>query len=468
MTATIDPTRVAWRASPAGYGARFDPSYKRPKHVDFIADAFRTAALKAAAGISTNTIVALPPRHSKSETTSHYGPTWLLDMFPSWKVMLGSYEATFASEWGYKVRESLIDNAADVQVRVARGMSARKAWYTTAGGGMFTAGVGGPFTGRGAHCFLIDDPFKNYDDATSKVRQQKVYDWYRSTAYTRLEPNGFVFVIMTRWHEDDLVGKLLKAQADGEGDTWNVLRLPAIAETGDLLGRREGEALWPERFPIERLLQIKRVVGSYLWNAMYQQRPAPLEGSIFKRSWWQWYRVAPALHRFDEIILSWDMSFKDTRSSDYVVGQVWGRIGADKYLLDQVRGQMAFPETVRALEMQAAKWPQATTKLVEDTANGPAVIATLKRKLTGLIPIPAHNSKEARAVAVSPQVEAGNVFLPEASLAPWIGDYVEELATFPNASNDDQVDATSQALHRLEAPRYESESYEDQRLHGRR
>ncbi len=385
----------------------------------------------------------MPPRHGKSELVSHWFPVWFLNQWADRRIILASYEADFAASWGRKVRNSITANQEHLSVRVADDSAAANRWDTTEGGGMVTAGVGGPITGRGAHLLVIDDPVKNAEDANSETIRQKVWDWWTSTAYTRLEPGGAAVVVMTRWHEDDLVGRLIREMAS-DGEHWDVLNLPALAEEGDALGRQLGEPLWPWRFASEALAKIKRAIGSYFWAALYQQRPSPPEGSLLKRGWWKWYRQAP--ETFDEVIQSWDMAFKDLKASDYVVGQVWGRKGADKYLLDQVRDQMDFPTTVQAVKALSAKWPKARAKLVEDKANGPAVIATLKHDLAGLIPVEPEGGKVARASAVSPDIEAGNVYLPE--IAPWVKDFVEECAAFPMGAHDDQVDAMSQALLR--------------------
>ena len=305
------------------------------------------------------------------------------------------------------------------------------------------AGVGGPITGRGAHVAIIDDPVKNSEDASSKTMRDKTYDWYRSTLRTRLAPGGAIVLVMTRWHEDDLAGRLL-AEND---EQWEVISLAALAEAGDPLGRECGVPLWPNRFPQHELKQIQLDLGSQLWNALYQQRPAPMEGDMLKRYWWKYYDAPPAA--FDEVVQSWDMTFKDAATSDFVVGQVWGRVGADKYLLDQVRDRLDFPATVQAVRRLTTKWPQASAVLIEDTANGPAVIATLRREIAGIIPVNPMGGKEARAAAVSPQIEAGNVYLPSPIRVGWVQDFVEECAAFPNGANDDQVDAMTQALARL-------------------
>ncbi len=393
-------------------------------------------------------IVTEPPRHGKSLLISQYFPVWYLGNFPEHRIILTSYEADFASGWGRRARDILEEHGGGLfGINVRQDSSAANRWDLAGhDGGMVTAGAGGPVTGKGGNCILIDDPFKNAQEANSETIRDRVWEWYQSTLYTRLEPDGVLIIIMTRWHEDDLVGRLLNPDY-GPVEDWDIINLPAFAEDVDPLGREVGEPLWPERYGKAELLRIKDTVGNYWWNALYQQRPAPPEGNVIQRGWWQYYRQAPS--RFDEVIQSWDMAFKDKETSDFVVGQVWGRKGADKYLLDQVRGRMDFPSTVRAVESLSAKWPQARAKLVEDTANGPAVIATLKRTVSGLIPVNPEGGKMARLQAVSPDIEAGNVYIPEPSIASWIHDYVEEFAAFPNGANDDQVDSTSQALLRL-------------------
>ncbi|NPV30507.1 MAG: phage terminase large subunit, partial [Firmicutes bacterium] len=402
-----------------------------------------------AAGRIKRLMVFMPPRHGKSELTSRYFPAWYLGTFPDKRIILASYEADFAATWGRKARNLLEEFGPSLfGVKVSPESSAASRWDIDGHeGGMVTAGVRGPITGKGANVAIIDDPVKNDQEAMSQTYRDAAWDWYRATFSTRIQDDGAIILVMTRWHEDDLAGRLLKAQEEG-GDKWEVVNLPALAEENDMLGRRPGEPLCPELFTRETLERTKIRLGSYWWNALYQQRPSPMEGGILKRSWWKFYRQAP--YPFDEIIQSWDMAFKETTSSDFVVGQVWGRKGADKYLLDQVRDRMDFPTTVQTVRALSAKWPQAYAKLVEDKANGPAVIATLKREIAGLIPVEPQGSKEARAAAVSPQIEAGNVYLPDPSIAPWVHDFIEECSAFPNGANDDQVDAMTQALLRLE------------------
>jgi predicted phage terminase large subunit-like protein len=286
------------------------------------------------------------------------------------------------------------------------------------------------------HNCIIDDPFKDHEEAYSPTIREKVYDWFLTTLYTRKMPNSGVIIVNTRWHEADLCGRLL---AD-DPKKWKVVSYKAIAEE-DEPHRKKGEALHPERYPIETLLEFKKTLGSRFFAAMYQQSPVPAEGSIINRTWFKYYKVLP---RYDEMILSWDMSFKDSDSSDFVVGQCWARVGSLYYLVDQVRARMGFSATVEALKMMCKKYPKANAKLVEDKANGSAIIDHLKKEITGLIPIIPKESKLARLASVSPMFEAGNVFLPEAE--EWCHDYTVELTTFPSGAHDDQVDSTSMAL----------------------
>jgi predicted phage terminase large subunit-like protein len=303
------------------------------------------------------------------------------------------------------------------------------------------------------HNCIIDDPVKNREDANSEAMRKKLWEWYVSTLYTRLSPDGRILLILTRWHELDLAGQIIEQMKAEDGEQWRVVSFPAFAEPGrddahESDDRREGAALWPDRYNAKRLSTIKRVVGAYEWAALFQQRPSPSEGAIFLREWWKYYDESPGImaSRMDEIIQSWDMTFKDNTGNDFVVGQTWGKKGADRFLLDQARARMDFPATVKAVCAMKSKWPQANRIYVEDKANGPAVISILQREIQGLIPVNPEGGKVVRANAVTGQIESGNVYLPTPQRVSWIGDFIEECAAFPNGAHDDQVDAMSQAL----------------------
>lgn len=403
-------------------------------------------------------MVFMPPRHGKSELVSRKFPAYLLGRNPDTSIISCSYSADLASRMNRDVQR-LIDSERYLELFPGTQLSnqhTRRFYETryTRNNNMFevvdkkgtyrSSGVGGGITGMGGEYIIIDDPVKNREDADSATIREKIYDWYTSTLYTRLEKDGCILLTLTRWHEDDLAGKLLKAAQEG-ADQWTILELPAVCEYPpkpyDV--RQEGEALWKWKYDEEALEKMKVTVGSRDWAALYQQHPTPGEGGTFKREWWNYYKVLPdGLYDF---VQSWDCTFKDAQSSDYVVGQVWARKGSSRYLLDQVRGRMSFTETLYAIRSLSAKWTQAVRKLVEDKANGTAVIDVLRKEIPGLIPVEPEGGKIVRANAVTAVAEAGNIYLPDPSIAPWVHDFVEEHAVFPNGANDDQVDAQTQA-----------------------
>lgn len=403
----------------------------------------------APAGTCNRLMISMPPRHGKSELTSQYFPPWFLGTFPHKRVILTSYEHDFAASWGAKARDILKEYGPRVWgVHVAKDRQASDDWgIQNAKGGMVCAGVGGAITGRGADLLIIDDPVKSGEEAVSETYRNRAWDWYRSTAYTRLEPGGRIIIIQTRWHEDDLTGRVM-ANAKATGEVWENVTFPALAEEGDALGRKVGEALWPSRYPVSVLEVIRKAQGKF-WPALYQQRPAPDGGSLFRQDYWRFYVDFEKPAVFDEVLQSWDMAFKDTKTSDFVVGQVWGRKGAQIYLLDQWRARMDFAETLKAVKAMTARWPQATLKLVEDKANGPAVISALRSEVYGLVAVNPQGGKHSRAQAILPLVQAGNVILPSRGDAPWIEDFTLEAASFPVGAHDDQVDAMTQALSRF-------------------
>jgi len=297
------------------------------------------------------------------------------------------------------------------------------------------------------NCLLVDDPFKDHEDADSATQREKVWNWYTSTLYTRKAPGAGIIVINTRWHCDDLSGKLLDAEARGQGDKWQVLNFPAIAEHDERY-RKTGEALHPERYDLQSLEQIKTAIGSRDWQALYQQHPVPDGGALFKAEWLKHWSAA-TLPTMDRIIESWDMTFKDGAHSDFVVGQVWGKKGANYYLLDQVRGRWDFVHTLSMVRLLSQNHPKAWTKLVEEKANGAAVMSSLHSTVGGFVPIVPKESKEARAFAITPLFESGNVYLPPLE-TDWVHrDLIPELMQFPSGAHDDQVDAMTQALSYL-------------------
>ena len=416
---------------------------------------------------SPRLILTAPPRHGKSELVSRRFPAFAFGRCPDLQIIATSYGADLAQRFNRDVQRIIDDDTyrtlfpeTTLNGRNVR-TDSRNAFIRTSDlfeivdhkGAYRSCGVGGGITGTGADILIIDDPIKDRAEANSPTVRSNVYDWYTSTAYTRLSPGGGVIVMNTRWHERDLTGQLLEKMQSEDGDTWQVINYPAIAEH-DEPHRKTGEPLHAERYPLEALNRIRAAVGERDWAALYQQHPVPEGGGLFKEQWIQYYRQADLPSKFDKLVTSWDMTFKDGAGSDYVVGQVWGRAGAKFYLLDQVRGQMDFVKTKAAFVSLAEKWPHAVRKLVEDKANGPAIISELRDKVAGIIPITPKESKEARAYAVSTLWEAHNVYIPDPQEAKWVGrDFVPELLSFPAGAHDDQVDAMTQALSDLKVGR---------------
>lgn len=404
-------------------------------------------------------IVEMPPRHGKSETCSKYFPAWLIGALHQ-SVILTSYEATFAASWGRKVRDILTEWGPSLYgVRVSDG-SAAMHWWELEGGlaAMMTAGVGGPITGKGGNV-IIDDPLKNAEEASSPLIRERIWEWFQSTAYTRLGPDDFVLLVMTRWHDDDLAGRLLKAAETGEGDQWEVVRLPAIAEQDERIPllegysyrRAEGQPLWPGRFSLARLNEIRTAVGSRVWESLYQQRPTPEAGLIWHREWFKRYSRLGGYPQFKRKIQTIDTAFKTGVANDYSVIATWGYTGNAIYLIDCWRARVEYPDLKRAIADQAAKHtPDAI--YVEDTAAGQSIIQEMTRStLLPIIPWPATSSKEARAAAVSPIAEAGNVYIPDGSHPDdgWVSDWLEEHVAFPRGAHDDYHDTTLIALENI-------------------
>lgn len=396
-------------------------------------------------------LITSPPRHGKSMFTSQWLPAWFLRMFPEQKVMLATYEAMLAASWGRKVREILKVHYPEL---LNPRTTAAALWETSQGGGMSTAGVGGPITGKGFHLGIIDDPHKNWKEAMSAAVRRTIQEWFGSTFYTRQEPPDASIVINhTRWCEDDLIGWILK----NHSDSWILIDLPAIAEEDDVMGRVPGEALCPQRFPLAKLERIKQAMAPAMWNGLYQQHPTVKHGEIIERDWWNTYSIHLARPRF--VVQSWDTAYSEettqqkvkTDKSAYTVCQTWGWDGQNHYLLDEWRKRVSYPDLKDAVSAQAVRWnPNAI--LIEDRASGTSLCQDLIRT-TSLpviaIPIERNESKEVRAMVVSPTIRAGRCWLPANSA--WIEDWLDEVTAFPNGSFKDRTDAMTQYLNYMAA-----------------
>lgn len=428
--------------SPADFAARIsDKRWHHARHLDYLSAHLEELHDRKIRRL----MVSMPPRHGKSLLIDVYLPLWWLAQHPQDHVILASYGETFARGFGGQVRDLAIEHAEDLNIIVAKDRTAADDWALSSGGGMISVGVGGSITGRGADLLIVDDPVKNEEEAMSETYREKMWNWWQATSQTRLEPNAVVVVVATRWHQDDLLGRIEDADEDGE---WTIIKLPALAEDDDPLGRSPDEPLWPERFHDDPDYSGKhRNMSPYWWSALYQQRPTPEGGGLIKRDDFQFFHTPP--ETFDQMLQSWDLALKDKQTNDYSVGQVWGRKGANLYLLNQVRGHYSLSQVQTYMKQFAVQYPGALAKLVEDSAMGPAIKQTMTHEVPGIIPVKPEGSKRSRVEAIEPIFRSHNVFVPEradGTVPKWVWDHIEELVQFPKGANDDQVDAATQAI----------------------
>lgn len=416
-------------------------------------------------------IINVPPRYSKSLMVTVMFPAWCWINNPSLRFINASYSEDLATK--HNVDRRLLMRSPWYQAGFGHRFmfsdeqNQKTEYVNNHRGHMVAAGMLGTVTGKGGDYVIIDDPH-NPKKAESDAERTAAVNAFDSTFTTRLDnkKTGRIVVVMQRLHFKDLTGHLMEKNRDG-GQEWINLKLPAEAPKKTMITfpitkkkilRMPGDILHPEREGPKELASMKKALGSYGYAGQYGQNPTPRAGGLFKKSYWRYYTILPA--KFDDLILSWDMSFKDLTSSDYVAGLVMGRVGADIYIIDAEHDQMGFGKTCNALIRQSVKHPQAIRKLVEDKANGPAVISFLKSKVPGLIAQSPNGSKEERAALVEPIFESGNVYLPHPSIAQqWVQDLIDEAAAFPKGEHDDFVDAMTQgaaylmpkALERLKA-----------------
>lgn len=388
-------------------------------------------------------IVTMPPRHGKTLHVSQALPAWYLGRRPGEQVILASYAAELAEQNSRRARGFLLDPRWPFEARVSAKSAAVGRWHTNAGGGCIAAGVGGGITGFGADLLVVDDPVKGREEADSAAIRESTWRWWTEVALTRLQPGAVVLLVQTRWHEDDLAGRVLSSPGAKE---WTVLSLPAFAEEGDSLGRAEGEALWADWYAADHLAALRTEIGERAYSALYQQQPTPDRGGIFQRPWLEgrYTRLPEGVRALQAV----DSAFKTGVGNDWSVIATWATDGAWFYLVDVWRRRVEFPELVRAIETEAAEHsPDAV--LVEDTAAGQSAIQELRRTTSlPIVALKATGSKVSRAEAISPLFESGKVLLPEQAPG-WLGPWVEEHVAFPASRHDDQVDTTSIALERL-------------------
>lgn len=402
-------------------------------------------------------IIQIPPRTGKSLLSSKLLPAAYLLAHPDRYVGMVSYSAELAEGFSRAARDYYRDAGGVFDPH----RQAVNDWGTQGGGGLWAAGVGGAITGRSGHLLIIDDPVKNREDADSARVMEKLWDWYTSTLYTRLEPQiGSIVVIQTRWSENDLIGKLLESEfnvSEKGRENWTILDLPAISEdTGSRPPLPEhcqviedwrdepGLALCPQRYDIEEYERIREAIGTRDFAALYQQRPAPVGGNMFDPSWWNHYEHFDQMPEFQRIMLSVDCTFTDSSNSDYVVGTVIAQAGNAFYVLDMHRARLDIMGTIGMIKAMYQKHSLSGT-IIELAASGYAAYQMLNQRIPGLIGFKPEKSKTARAAGIVPVVEAGNVYLPSSAI--WLDSFINEFSLFPAAKNDDIVDSVVMAIN---------------------
>lgn len=448
-------------------------------------------------GQISNLVINIPPRHMKSIMVAVCFQPWVWT-FRAWTQWL-----FFSHSKGFSMRDTMRSRRLIMsdwyQDNFGAAFSLRddqntKTKYENNQGGFRSALGAGGATGDGGD-FLVGDDLLNIDDRHSKAVREGVNEFWGTTVATRKNSDEAAkIIICQRLHEHDIVG-YVERQEEAGGDHYEILAIPAMYEGANAFPvtavdwkdpRTDyGDALWPERFDRASLNKLKRTLGGDS-AALLQQRPSPQTGAIFKKYLWKYWvpvgsKLPPVTVKVEEdttirgikyaagdvyecetieldratlrdYLQSWDMAFKGTSQSAYVAGQVWARRGeAECFLLDQERGKWDFLKTIDAVHRLTKRVPEATLKLVEEKANGAAVISALKTNVQGLVPINPKGDKTSRAHAVTPLQEAGNIYLPHPLLYVWVDDYIDELTMFPNGEYMDQVDATAQALNRMQS-----------------
>jgi predicted phage terminase large subunit-like protein len=396
-------------------------------------------------------MIAMPPRHGKSQMGSYLFPAYLMGKKPDSKLIVGSHTAELAQRFGRMIRNLVADERYKElfpDFLLSADSKAAGRWDTSHGGEAFFIGKGGAMTGRGGNVVILDD-ILDEQDALSNTAMENTWEWYQSGPRQRLQPNGAIIVINTRWKTDDLSGRLLKLQGAIKSDKWEVLEFPAILPSGG--------PLWPEYWKLEELEAVKHTIGLQKWNAQWQQTPTADEGAILKREWWQrWKPEEPPLVEY--IIQSYDTAYSKKETADYSVITTWGVFvpdidsGPNIILLDVKKGRWDFPELKRIAREEYKNW-NPDNVLIEAKATG----ITLQQELRRVgIPVTMYSpggrragqDKISRANSIAPILESGMVWAPETE---WADELIEECAAFPNGDHDDMVDSTTQALMRFRA-----------------
>ena len=398
-------------------------------------------------------IISTPPQHGKSATISERLGAWYLLNHPEHHVILISYGDVLAKRFGKQNLNAMKSFAPAFGVELDPTRATSQDMYIKDHDGyMISRGFGAPLTGYSGNLIIIDDPVKNAEEAASEANRESKWDEFLRTIMTRQQDVTRIILIMTRWHEDDLAGRIKQDLSE----LCTVVNIPCECESDeDLLGRNVGDPLCPELGKDEKWLETTKKAyvtenGQRAWDALYQGRPTAMEGNLFLRDSWGFYdreKYKAGEMEFDRVVMSVDATYKDTKRSDFVSIQVIGKKDRDYYLLDRVHRRMTFLHTVEEIVRLKAINPKVKQIYIEDKANGSAIIEVLRDRVKGVVAVTPHESKYARAEAVAFIQQEGHIHLPKKT--GWVYEYINEFATFPNGAHDDDVDALTQALNKL-------------------
>ena len=441
------------------------PSYRKAPHLEMVADALE----EIERGENDRLFIELPPRHGKSELVSVRFPAWLICKHPDWPIIAASYGERLAMEWGRRTRDLVSVQPLFPNIKLDPSSKSKDLWHThirdnveaewhDSGGQFLSGGVGSGIFGFGARIYIIDDPYGKAEgeENISESRRIEVRNFWEGSVLTRLEPGSAIIIIMHRWHEDDLIGMLKQEQPD----RWKEIRLPALAEADDPLGREEGEALWPWRYPKETLdeLRLPGGIGERKWNALYQQRPSPAEGAIFK-----WFPRYETHGKIQKIVVGVDTAYTAKSGSDFTAWAAWGFDGSQAFLLEAGRFKGSTPDAERRIIHFVHRMSQKYSCRVQTVVRGAVAIDRIAAQhlrvgQTAQTPdglrrmgIPVHELKLPMSVSktelgdiVSTEFEGERALIPER--APWLDIWIEEHKAFPYSKHDDWVETTIIAL----------------------
>lgn len=437
------------------YVRHTNPDFDAVKHQKFICDIIDRAIKKKEAmrrgeipKENQYIMLNLPPRHGKSATVTETLPSYYMGKFPNDSVIVTGYSDTFAANFGRKNKLKIEQYGKDMfDIELSKYSSASNNFALEGyRGEMICSGILGQITGKGADLCIIDDPIPNRESANSPTMRNKIWAEWNDTLHSRQHPMAIYILIMTRWHEDDLSGRLMNEEF-GEPYDWQIVNLPLIAEEDDILGREIGEVLWEGRLSDITIQRLRGVPQTF--NSLYQGRPSSQEGNMFKRCNWGFYKYRREfIDSLPVLFMSIDGALTDT--NDRVSIQVWGKKNANFYGVDNVTDRLDFTMTLQTIRMLLAKHPRISAKYVENRASGSPIMNVLNKEIGGFLKIEASSAtggKEQRALAISPYQESGNILLPEGE--PWVNDFIEELAAFPNGRYKDQVDAFTQIINKM-------------------